>query len=109
MTSMPASRSARATIFTPRSWPSSPTFATRMRMGAAIALSHTGLRAPGQLRGGGVATPGVVAMGAGLLTGAVRVGYLDSTVVDPVHVGEADVERLAGLVGLPISPDELPA
>lgn len=43
------------------------------------------------------------------MTDAVRVGYLDSTVVGPVHVGEADVERLAGLVGLPISPDELPA
>src|SRR5689334_17181381 len=31
MTSKPASRSARATIFAPRSWPSSPGFAMRMR------------------------------------------------------------------------------
>lgn len=44
-----------------------------------------------------------------LLTDAVRVGYLDSTVVGPVRISEVDVERLAGLVGLPISPDELPA
>ena len=43
------------------------------------------------------------------MTDAVRVGYLDSTVVGPVGISEADVERLAGLVGLPISPDELPA
>lgn len=27
----------------------------------------------------------------------------------PVRVSEADVERLAGLVGVPISPGELPA
>src|SRR6185312_3708346 len=38
MTSMPASRSARATIFTPRSWPSSPTLASKTRIGAAMAL-----------------------------------------------------------------------
>src|SRR3954454_7763889 len=30
MTSMPASRSARAMIFAPRSWPSRPGFATRI-------------------------------------------------------------------------------
>ena len=28
---------------------------------------------------------------------------------NPVRVSEADVERLAGLVGVPISPGELPA
>src|ERR1700674_4881213 len=33
MTSYPASRRARATTFTPRSWPSSPTFATMIRIG----------------------------------------------------------------------------
>src|SRR6266850_2004963 len=33
MTSMPASRRARATILTPRSWPSSPTLATSTRIG----------------------------------------------------------------------------
>src|ERR1700704_4702465 len=33
MTSKPASRSARATSFAPRSWPSSPGFATRTRTG----------------------------------------------------------------------------
>src|SRR5436305_13412007 len=32
---MPASRRARATTFTPRSWPSRPTLATRMRTGWA--------------------------------------------------------------------------
>jgi hypothetical protein len=43
------------------------------------------------------------------LTDPAAVGYLDSTMTDPVRVSEADVERLAGLVGVPISPDELPA
>src|SRR5450759_4806961 len=33
MTSIPASRSAAAITFAPRSWPSRPGFATRMRMG----------------------------------------------------------------------------
>src|SRR5262245_3692099 len=33
MTSMPASRSARATTLTPRSWPSSPTLARSTRIG----------------------------------------------------------------------------
>src|SRR3989441_3641664 len=41
MPSMPASRSARATIFTPRSWPSSPTLAISTRMGAAMAANCT--------------------------------------------------------------------
>src|SRR5256885_10653586 len=36
---MPASRSARATIFTPRSWPSSPTLAISTRMGAVMAAN----------------------------------------------------------------------
>ena len=29
--------------------------------------------------------------------------------VAPDRIGEHDVERLAGLVGVPISPDELPS
>src|SRR5579875_3193210 len=33
---MPASRSARATILAPRSWPSRPGLATRTRMGLAV-------------------------------------------------------------------------
>src|SRR6267378_2002576 len=41
MTSMPASRSARATIFTPRSWPSSPTLAISTRIGGAMAANCT--------------------------------------------------------------------
>src|SRR6266850_1115128 len=41
MTSMPASRSARATIFTPRSWPSSPTLAISTRTGGAMAANCT--------------------------------------------------------------------
>src|SRR5581483_9574754 len=36
MTSMPASRSARATTLAPRSWPSSPGLATRTRIGGAL-------------------------------------------------------------------------
>src|SRR5581483_7895485 len=36
MTSTPASRSARATTLTPRSWPSSPALAIRMRIGLII-------------------------------------------------------------------------
>src|SRR5882724_5622536 len=41
MTSIPASRSARATIFTPRSWPSSPTLAISTRTGGAMAANCT--------------------------------------------------------------------
>src|SRR5881396_1330783 len=41
MTSIPASRSARAPIFTPRSWPSSPTLAISTRMGAVMAANCT--------------------------------------------------------------------
>src|SRR5512132_200069 len=41
MTSMPASRRARATIFTPRSCPSSPTLATSTRIGAVMAANCT--------------------------------------------------------------------
>src|SRR6185312_3401179 len=36
MTSMPASRRARAMTFAPRSWPSSPGLATRTRIGAGL-------------------------------------------------------------------------
>src|SRR6267378_6412419 len=39
MTSMPASRSARATTFAPRSWPSSPGFAIRTRIFFAIGIT----------------------------------------------------------------------
>src|SRR3712207_9687 len=38
MTSMPASRSARAITFAPRSWPSSPGFATRTRIFLSLML-----------------------------------------------------------------------
>src|SRR5882762_8915013 len=38
---MPASPSARATIFTPRSWPSSPTLAISTRIGGAMAANCT--------------------------------------------------------------------
>src|SRR2546430_14795651 len=37
MTSIPASRSAAATTLAPRSWPSSPGFATRTRTGRLVA------------------------------------------------------------------------
>src|SRR5829696_3983106 len=53
MTSMPASRSARAMIFAPRSWPSRPGFATttrilRVEVAAAMGgiLARDGRRAP---------------------------------------------------------------
>src|SRR5438552_3578123 len=36
MTSKPASRRARATTLAPRSWPSSPGFATKTRMGRSV-------------------------------------------------------------------------
>src|SRR5882672_3431117 len=39
MTSMPASRSARATTFAPRSWPSSPGFAISTRIFFAIGIT----------------------------------------------------------------------
>src|SRR5918997_1622250 len=38
MTSIPASRSARAITFAPRSWPSSPGFATRTRIFLSLML-----------------------------------------------------------------------
>ena len=53
--------------------------------------------------------PALLSDRAGLLTDAIPVGYLDSTVVSPVRVSEADVERLAEVAGVPISPGELPA
>src|SRR5215472_2077442 len=37
---MPASRSARAMTLAPRSWPSRPAFATRMRIGRAMLLDE---------------------------------------------------------------------
>src|SRR5208337_1828219 len=43
MTSMPASRRARATIFAPRSWPSRPGLATRTRILSSMNLI-TGFR-----------------------------------------------------------------
>jgi hypothetical protein len=43
------------------------------------------------------------------LTDAVRVGYLDRIVAGPVRVSEAEVERLAALVGVPIAASDLPA
>src|ERR1700730_7623987 len=55
MTSTPASRSARATTFAPRSWPSSPTFATITRI-LLMTVSVTGtsrLAAHGDARPGG--------------------------------------------------------
>ena len=46
MTSMPASRNARATILAPRSWPSRPTFATSTRIGArTVAQLHEAMGA----------------------------------------------------------------
>src|ERR1041385_8444991 len=47
MTSMPASRSARATTFTPRSWPSRPTLASKTRIGALMFPSLVSI--PGRL------------------------------------------------------------
>lgn len=43
------------------------------------------------------------------MTEDAGVGYLDSTVVDPVRVTEAEVERAAALSDLPISAAEVPA
>src|ERR1700722_17239142 len=40
MTSMPASRRARAMIFAPRSWPSRPGFATRTRIGGLLVIEE---------------------------------------------------------------------
>src|SRR5215213_7891989 len=52
MTSIPASRRARAMIFAPRSWPSSPGFATTTRiLRAASSLMSAGSVAPLPLLG----------------------------------------------------------
>src|SRR5581483_1681629 len=55
MTSMPASRSARATTLTPRSWPSRPTFASSTRIGAltTVVLALLASRAGPSWREGG--------------------------------------------------------
>src|SRR5271157_1931419 len=44
MTSMPASRRARAITFAPRSWPSNPGLATRTRIGVCMASGLDSLR-----------------------------------------------------------------
>src|SRR5437773_2021513 len=51
MTSRPASRRARATILAPRSWPSSPGLATRMRIfrSGELASAALAMRLPGKL------------------------------------------------------------
>src|SRR4029453_4477546 len=51
MTSMPASRRARAMIFAPRSWPSSPGLATTTRILRAVGLGAA-MRPAGTPRGG---------------------------------------------------------
>lgn len=43
------------------------------------------------------------------MTGTVPVMYLDRSVETPVRLTETDIERLATLVGLPISATDLPA
>src|SRR5436190_517765 len=49
MTSMPASRSAAATTFAPRSWPSRPGLATRTRMGRIVPVNLAGAPSARQL------------------------------------------------------------
>src|SRR6267143_2537292 len=58
MTSTPASRSARATSFTPRSCPSSPTFPIKTRKGFAATIISTLLAAGTENRGWRRAGPG---------------------------------------------------
>src|SRR5215467_7786050 len=48
MTSMPASRSARAITLAPRSWPSRPGLATRTRILASVAIPRFNHKGPGR-------------------------------------------------------------
>jgi hypothetical protein len=43
------------------------------------------------------------------LTDTPPVMYLDCIVENPIRITDSDVERLAALIGLPISPTDLPA
>src|SRR5437764_283680 len=81
MTSNPASRSAAATTFAPRSWPSRPAFATRTRMGRLRAARL-------QLDGGGE-------------VGGERLGPVAVGLVDDEEVGRLDEPALHRLDGVP--------
>ena len=48
-------------------------------------------------------------IGQGLLTDGVALGYLDWTMARAISIKEDDVERLAGIAGVPISREELAA
>src|SRR4051794_32871398 len=58
MTSMPASRSVRAMIFAPRSWPSRPGFATTTRILRLMRASVSGANAPLRRLARGFSGPG---------------------------------------------------
>src|SRR5216684_320417 len=84
MTSIPASRSAAATTFAPRSWPSNPGFATSTRMGRfAPAISGgTGAVPPARPRRG---EPGIVVVAVGEQGADLAPGERLERGLDPVH------------------------
>src|SRR3954447_9892217 len=101
MTSMPASRSARAMIFAPRSWPSRPGFATTTRILRAMADRLNDERVAGEaVLGGDAAQHGLHRLHAGCVVAgggrgdrepalrAVRAERAQNNVV--VHGGEGD-------------------
>src|SRR2546429_7601053 len=108
---MPASRNARATIFTPRSWPSSPTLAISTRTGGAMAANCTVLPsahpmpgAPGFFRDPAWVTAAAVAGGAlawlarqplilGYVVGGILVGrFTPGPTVSDTHTFELFAE-----------------
>src|SRR3954453_8752686 len=97
MTSMPASRSARAMIFAPRSWPSGPGLATTTRVLRSAAMAR-------MIRGllGGLLGCSLVALllaGSGLSSHAVETTIQDDALL--LHRPEAqmrkDVKQMAEL------------
>src|SRR3954452_22347154 len=89
MTSMPASRSARAMIFAPRSWPSRPGLATTTRILRSAAMAR-------MIRGllGGLLGCSLVALllaGSGLSSHAVETTIQDDALL--LHRPEAQMRK----------------
>src|SRR2546423_8401882 len=117
MTSNPASRSARATTFAPRSCPSSPGFATITRYVSPATMQQDTQAAgdqrfehPGSGDNGGVSTEQLVAE-ARDAAGELRAAGSDILPLADAFRLDPPTERLLrALVGLGIlAPDEIPA
>src|SRR5437763_12818237 len=114
MTSNPASRSARATTFAPRSCPSSPGFATMMRyfspaMGARGYRSER-FEADGRGHNAAVNTDRYVAEARDAASELRASGSEILPLADAFRLDEPTERLLKALVGLGIlAPDDVPA